>query len=174
MTNELGPGERPSTFLVGEPDSSGTTLSISEAARRTGISISTLRRRLSKGQVVGAHKAPGPDGEEWRIPVASLDSIEPSAKDKRPKPDEDELHELRKKLAETELRAAIAEGLLDSERRGREELAAANAQLSADAATFRLTIEGLTRALPPAPSSPIEQTSTDRRWFRKKAPKPTP
>lgn len=31
-----------------------------------------MGRRLSKGQIPGAYKAPGPDGIEWRIPVASL------------------------------------------------------------------------------------------------------
>ena len=100
MTNELGPGERPSTYVVGEADSSGTTVTISEAARRTGTSISTLRRRLAKGQVPGAHKAPGPDGEEWRIPVAALDSIESISKEKRARAEDDLVDEL------TALRAA--------------------------------------------------------------------
>ena len=69
-------------------------VTISEAARRTGTSISTLRRRLAKGQVPGAHKAPGPDGEEWRIPVAALDSIESTPKEKRARPEDDLVDEL--------------------------------------------------------------------------------
>jgi DNA invertase Pin-like site-specific DNA recombinase len=48
------------------------TLSISEASTRMGVSVSTLRRRLSKGQIEGAHKATGPDGLEWRVPVSSI------------------------------------------------------------------------------------------------------
>ena len=193
MTNELGPGERPSTYVVGEPDSSGTTVTISEAARRTGTSISTLRRRLAKGQVPGAHKAPGPDGEEWRIPVAALDSIEPTPKEKRARPEDDlvdELTTLRATLAETERRAVVAEALLDSERRAREDL-------SKTVEVLRESIEALNRALPPAPSplvtalvdsvttptvvgggqgaTPIEQALAKgpRSWFRRKAPKPT-
>jgi regulator of replication initiation timing len=48
------------------------TLSISEASTRMGVSVSTLRRRLAKGQIEGAHKATGPDGLEWRVPVSSI------------------------------------------------------------------------------------------------------
>jgi DNA invertase Pin-like site-specific DNA recombinase len=48
------------------------TLSISEASTRMGVSVSTLRRRLAKGQIEGAHKTVGPDGLEWRVPVSSL------------------------------------------------------------------------------------------------------
>ena len=69
--NELTPGSS-QKYVVGEPDQSGTTVTKTEASLRLGISLSTMGRRLSKGQVVGAYKAPGPDGIEWRIPVASL------------------------------------------------------------------------------------------------------
>ena len=69
--NELTPGAS-QKYVVGEPDQSGTTVTKSEASIRLGISLSTLGRRLSKGQIPGAYKAPGPDGIEWRIPVASL------------------------------------------------------------------------------------------------------
>ena len=69
--NELTPGSS-QKYVVGEPDQSGTTVTKTEASLRLGISLSTMGRRLSKGQVVCAYKAPGPDGIEWRIPVASL------------------------------------------------------------------------------------------------------
>ena len=166
MTNELGSvGSTTSRFVIGEPDSSGSTVTISEAARRTGLSISTLRRRLTKGQVPGAHKADGPDGEEWRIPVVALDSIEPTPKEKRARPEDDlvdELTTLRKTLAATELRAALAEGLLDSERRAREDL-------SKTVEVLRESLENLARALPPAP-----EPKPSRTWYgRRKAPKPT-
>ena len=69
--NELTPGSS-QKYVVGEPDQSGTTVTKTEASIRLGISLSTLGRRLGKGQIPGAYKAPGPDGIEWRIPVASL------------------------------------------------------------------------------------------------------
>jgi hypothetical protein len=52
-----------------------TTLTISEAAARSGISITTWRRRLQAGQVAGAYKAVGAQGEQWQIPITALDSV---------------------------------------------------------------------------------------------------
>jgi hypothetical protein len=52
-----------------------TTVTISEAAARTGVSVQTWRRRLKAGQVAGAYKTAGAQGETWQIPVAALDSI---------------------------------------------------------------------------------------------------
>ena len=47
---------------------------ISQGAKIYGISVSTMRRRLAKGQIVGAYKATGPDGSEWRIPLEAIPS----------------------------------------------------------------------------------------------------
>jgi len=184
VSNELGPGDRPSTFLVGEPDSSGTTVTISEASKRSGVSISTLRRRLAKGQIPGAYKAPGKDGEEWRIPVASIP--EPSDN-----PRDSSTDDLRRELDDALRRAETAEKDLASERRTREELSKAVDGL-------REAIALLDRALPPASpnlvesvvdavttptivgggegASTIEQALAKgpRSWFRKRALKPTP
>ena len=155
---ELGAGERTSTYVVGEPDSSGTTLTISEAARRSGVSISTLRRRLAKGSIPGAHKAPGPDGEEWRIPVAALEGLSGESSKRTTSDDrENELEELRRQLENERRTRELAEALLDSERRGREDLAR-----TVD--VLRETIETLNRALPPAPSP--TSTKSGRWWKR--------
>ena len=52
-----------------------TTVTIAEAVARTGVSAQTWRRRLKAGQVSGAYKAAGAQGEQWQIPVAALDQI---------------------------------------------------------------------------------------------------
>jgi len=52
-----------------------TVVTIAEAASRTGVSVQTWRRRLKAGQVAGAYKTAGAQGETWQIPVAALDSI---------------------------------------------------------------------------------------------------
>ena len=52
-----------------------TTVTIAEAASRTGVSSQTWRRRLKAGQVAGAYKVAGAQGEQWQIPVAALDTI---------------------------------------------------------------------------------------------------
>ena len=50
-------------------------VTISEAVARTGVSAQTWRRRLKTGQVSGAYKAAGAQGEQWQIPVTALDTI---------------------------------------------------------------------------------------------------
>ena len=52
-----------------------TVVTISEAANRTGVSAQTWRRRLKAGQVAGAYKTAGAQGEQWQIPVTALDQI---------------------------------------------------------------------------------------------------
>ena len=52
-----------------------TVVTIAEAASRTGVSAQTWRRRLKAGQVSGAYKTAGAQGEQWQIPVAALDTI---------------------------------------------------------------------------------------------------
>ena len=54
------------------PDTSGTALTITEAAGRYVVSEATLRRQLAAGTITGAHKKPGPKGETWLLPAASL------------------------------------------------------------------------------------------------------
>ena len=52
-----------------------TVVTIAQAAARTGISITTWRRRLQAGQVAGAYKTVGAQGEQWQIPITALDSV---------------------------------------------------------------------------------------------------
>ena len=50
-------------------------LTITEAAAAYGISVSTLRRRLKAGEIVGAAKVTGPKGQEYRVPPAALELL---------------------------------------------------------------------------------------------------
>jgi hypothetical protein len=63
------------TIDLRDPKSSGATLSVLEAARQYGVSIATLRRKLKEGEILGAFKAPGPKGDEWRLPVTGLEAL---------------------------------------------------------------------------------------------------
>ncbi len=56
-------------------DGSGTTVSIVEAIDCWKVSRATLQRRLNAGQIEGSHKRPGASGEQWRLPVVSLDNL---------------------------------------------------------------------------------------------------
>jgi hypothetical protein len=52
---------------------SGEVVGLTEAARLTGWSVKTLRRRCVAGELAGARREPVGQGvEEWRIPVGSL------------------------------------------------------------------------------------------------------
>lgn len=62
-------------FDPSKPDASGTNLSLAEAERTFDVSRATLRRRIDDGSLPGAHKRPGPSGEEWALPVASLERL---------------------------------------------------------------------------------------------------
>jgi len=52
---------------------SGEVVNLREAARLTGWSVKTLRRRCTKGELTGAQRVQvGQGAPEWVIPVASL------------------------------------------------------------------------------------------------------
>jgi len=55
-------------------DASGTVLTLTEVTERYEVSMATLRRRLGGegGEIPGAHKVPGPKGEQWVIPAAAI------------------------------------------------------------------------------------------------------
>lgn len=153
MGDELSPLELTSTtgekFTPGTPDTSGTTLAISEAARRMGVSVSTLRRRLTKGQIPGAHKAPGPDGLEWRVPVSAL----PDTPSTSSPVDTDEVESLRNELAELRTRVAVAEALDEARR--------------AEVESLRTMLAAALDKVPKALESGEVNKPRRRRWGRK-------
>jgi hypothetical protein len=57
------------------PDPTGENLTIDQIEERFDVSASTLRRKLRAGEVPGAHKVKTPAGEQWRLPVASVQQI---------------------------------------------------------------------------------------------------
>lgn len=50
-------------------------LTIAEAASGYGLSVSSIRRLIKKGNLSGAVKVPGPKGVTYRIPPASLEAL---------------------------------------------------------------------------------------------------
>ena len=90
-----------------------TTVTISEAAARTGISITTWRRRLQAGQVAGAYKAVGAQGEQWQIPVAALDSVAVVKAAPVVSAETEAISELVARLATAETQLAVQRALAD-------------------------------------------------------------
>jgi len=130
-------------FVVGEPDASGTNLTIREAAERAGVSVSTYRRYLLTGKVAGAHKGAGPDGIEWRIPVVS---VEPLVREPRgPKTASGKRWQEEKK----ELEAALKEK--------EEALAIEKAEHTKTRDDLIEALKGLPRGVGPVPTGPVEK-----------------
>jgi hypothetical protein len=50
-------------------------LTLAEAASAYGLSVSSVRRLISKGKLSGAVKVPTPKGASYRIPPASLEAL---------------------------------------------------------------------------------------------------
>lgn len=57
------------------PAQSGTMLPISEVARRLDCSLNTVRRMLKRDQLEGAQLLPGPTGQQWQVPLATVESL---------------------------------------------------------------------------------------------------
>ena len=50
-------------------------LTLDDAARTYGVSLSTLYRRLHRDELAGAYKVGGRKGLEWRIPSGALEAL---------------------------------------------------------------------------------------------------
>lgn len=55
-------------------------LTIAEAASAFGLSVSTVRRLLKAGKLIGAAKVPSPKGLEYRLPPSAFESLGYQAK----------------------------------------------------------------------------------------------
>jgi hypothetical protein len=132
------------------------TLSISEASSRMGVSVSTLRRRLSKGQIEGAHKTLGPDGLEWRIPVSSLPEDQPV----RPIVQlTDELSSLRQEINQLKIENAQ---LQERALKDQEIKEIKDNEIRTLSTLFAMTLEKVPKAIETS-----EQQQRRRKWFSK-------
>jgi len=90
-----------------------TVVTIAEAASRTGVSSQTWRRRLKAGQVAGAYKTAGAQGEQWQIPVTALDSIAVIKAAPAVSADMTAISDLQTRLATVESQLAVQRALAD-------------------------------------------------------------
>lgn len=96
----------------------GSSLTLAQAAARSGLSVSTWRRRIKAGKAEGAYLAPSPMGDEWRIPVATVEAA--TANGGRigtaTQADPAEAADLRARVAELEQQLAVQRALADERR----------------------------------------------------------
>lgn len=53
----------------------GTVLPIAEVAARLGVSVKTAYRAVRAGKYPGAYKQPGTSGEQWVVPVSTVEQL---------------------------------------------------------------------------------------------------
>lgn len=95
----------------------GSSLTLTQAAARSGLSISTWRRRIKAGKAEGAYLAPSPVGDEWRIPVATVEAAAASQRVSATSDTEPaELAALRSRISELEQLLAVQRALADERR----------------------------------------------------------
>jgi transposase len=144
----------------------GSTVSVSEAAARLGKAEKTVRRMLAKGDLEGAAKVPGPTGDAWQIPVASVESL--LARERAGQADRQVKAATRVQELETALAAAQAEtaqqrAALIEERHQRELVETRLAERE----RYLQTLEAIAaRMLPAAPAK--------RRWWSRSKATPPP
>ena len=157
--SDTGPGSP-------QPARGGPHLGIAETIRATGISRTTLQRRLKAGEIPGAHH--GPDGT-WRIPMSGLIESGLLGKVTPPDPPVDRGPVAAARGPELE-RALVELEQLRAERDAALELADVHRQ---HAEALREALAALSRALPPAPDpavSPPESPADPpvKRWWKRK------
>lgn len=133
------------TQRVGQADH-GSSLTLAQAAARSGLSVSTWRRRIKAGRAEGAYLAPSPVGDEWRIPVATVEAAaaEGGRVGMTTQADPAETADLRARVAELEQQLAVQRALADERR-------AMLDQLHATVRALGAGIEGQAGATPEAP-----------------------
>jgi hypothetical protein len=146
----------------------GTVLPLVEVATRLGVSVKTAYRKVRAGGYPGAYKVPGPSGEQWVVPVATVEQLLSKAAPKSQDNVQAEVlqakvHELEVQLAqartEAQERALTIENLQSSMRA----LSTATDTLKQAADQQRETIALTQAAL---------QAAINRRWWQRKTATP--
>jgi len=107
-------GETTPTQRIGSDHGHGTTLSLKEAAQRLGVHEQTVRRAVKAGKVPGAHTVAHGKGEQWRVPVASLEAI--SRQTPAQVVEAGETEQLRQRVADLERQLELQRALADERR----------------------------------------------------------
>ncbi len=84
----------------------GTLYTLREASERLGVSVKTVRRMITRGDLLGAHQVPMANGKgtQWVVPYSEIVKQENTAKAQAPAPDQvtGELVALREQVAQLE------------------------------------------------------------------------
>ena len=84
----------------------GTLYTLREASERLGVSVKTVRRMITRGDLLGAHQVPMASGKgtQWVVPYSEIVKQENTVKAQAPAPDKSasELVALQEQIAQLE------------------------------------------------------------------------
>jgi hypothetical protein len=142
----------------------GTVLPLVEVATRLGISVKTAYRKVRAGGYPGAYKVPGPSGEQWVVPVATVEQLLSKATPKSQDNVQAEVlqakvHELEVQLAQARTEAQERAHTIENLQSSMRALSTATDTLKQAADQQRETIALTQAAL---------QAAINRRWWQRK------
>ena len=152
------------------PDPSGENLTIDQIEERFDVSASTLRRKLRAGEVPGAHKVKTPAGDQWRLPIASVQMIWQERGTADVSPPDTQATGTADLLALADKLVAILEGNRLQLMAAEENRADATARAAAAEARLELTTAELDRERAKTEqlaTQLAEQQAKRRGWFRR-------
>ncbi len=154
-------GELPKAGETVEPErteepSQVEGVTVEQAVTLFHVSLSTLRRRLQKGEVPGAVLAPGPKGQAWKIPPASLEGLGYKAK---------EVREVEVKAAKVSLEAESLESRVKELESSLEVERVRREAAERESVILRESLDNLREALSKIP--PALPQGKPSRWWRK-------
>jgi hypothetical protein len=157
----------------------GSSLTLGQAAARSGLSVSTWRRRIKAGKADGAYLAPSPVGDEWRIPVATVEAaaVEGGRVAMPMQGDPIEAADLRARIAELEQQLAVQRALADERRATLDQVLETMRALGrgddpkpAGASITLVNPDGSVTtgwSTPKEPATPRAPRDSSRRWWRR-------
>lgn len=141
----------------------GTVLPLVEVATRLGVSVKTAYRKVRAGGYPGAYKVPGPSGEQWVVPVATVEQLlkaNPKSQDNvQAEAMQARVHELEVQLAQARTEAQERALTIESLQISMRALSTATDTLKEAADHQRETIAMTQAAL---------QAAINRRWWQRK------
>jgi hypothetical protein len=153
-----------------QADNSGTNLTIKQATERYVVGERTLRRMLKTG-IPGAFRAPGRKGEQWLIPVASLEQANLKRLEQAPEPETPQ-------PAEDSATVATLAALIDDLREERKQLTAGRDAMAERAQAMEVELAILKERLRTTEErvteererrAQAEERARRRRWWRSSA-----
>jgi len=104
----------------------GTLMTLREASERLGVSVKTVRRMVTRGDLPGSHQVPMASGKglQWVVPYSEIVRQENTVKAQAPAPSETvtELLALREQVAKLEAERNLLRALADERANALEQL----------------------------------------------------